>query len=238
VSRPERGGDAHGLAPFTAVRPLTNTQLIAAKLKASMRSTLATWVLVLIAIPIALRWSGTSSAVTDVAHHFAEALGAPRAIALGLLFLMALVLSTWKQLVQSLYVDMTGNEKLVKANVFVWLVLLAVGFPMLLWIRDKTSVIALLWNGFPFIVGVLVVIKTLMAAWTIVRLDERRLVTDRGLLIIAACWAASVFALYGVLVLIFPEMFPRYLLALIAILVIPLVRVAAIPLALARNRHR
>ena len=55
----------------------------------------------------------------------------------------------------------------------------------------------------------------------------------------AACWCAVVLALYGVLVWFFSTpFFPRYVLALLAILAIPLARLSAAPLALAWNRHR
>jgi len=48
-----------------------------------------------------------------------------------------------------------------------------------------------------------------------------------------------VFALYGLLVWITPAvLFRRHALALLAILAVPLARVAAAPLALAWNRHR
>src|SRR5690349_21877974 len=51
-------------AAFVATRPMTNAQLVAAKLKMAMRSTLVAWVIVLVATPIALKLSGTSALVT------------------------------------------------------------------------------------------------------------------------------------------------------------------------------
>src|SRR2546430_11065176 len=41
------------------------SELIAAKLKMAMWSTLAAWLLVLVALPLALEWSGTWSMVTE-----------------------------------------------------------------------------------------------------------------------------------------------------------------------------
>ena len=74
-----------------ATRPLTNASLIAAKLKATICSTLAAWLLVLIATPLALRLSGTSIMVMDWMHQLIEIVGAPRAIAMVLLGLMLLL---------------------------------------------------------------------------------------------------------------------------------------------------
>jgi hypothetical protein len=98
---------------------------------------------------------------------------------------------------------------------------------------------AALWNAFPFIAAVLVCFKVSAAAWIATRLYDSRLLSDRTLVIGAACWAVVVFALYGLLAWLFPTLLVRsYLLALVAILEIPLVRLAAAPLALAWNRHR
>src|SRR5439155_12437172 len=93
---------------FTATRPLTSASLIAAKLKATIWSTLVTWLLVLFAIPLALRLSGTAPMVIDWAHSLVEGVGLPRAIAIAMVGLFALIASTWKQLVQSLYIGMSG----------------------------------------------------------------------------------------------------------------------------------
>src|SRR5213594_1192514 len=77
------------------------------------------------------------------------------------------------------------------------------------------------------------------APWIATRLDRNRLLGDRALVAGAACWVLAVFALYGVLVWFFSTPFvAHYLLALIAILAVPLARISAAPLALAWNRHR
>ena len=55
----------------------------------------------------------------------------------------------------------------------------------------------------------------------------------------AASWLAVVLAVYAVLVwFVSTPLVPRYFLALVAILAVPLVRLSAAPLALAWNRHR
>jgi hypothetical protein len=77
------------------------------------------------------------------------------------------------------------------------------------------------------------------AAWIAVRLYHSRLLSDRALVTGAGCWCVAVLALYGLLVwLVSTPFIPHYLLALVAILAIPLARLSAAPLALAWNRHR
>jgi hypothetical protein len=85
----------------------------------------------------------------------------------------------------------------------------------------------------------LVCVKMSAAAWIVTRLYRSRLLSDRTLVTGAVTWSVVVLALYGLLVwLVSTPFFPRYLLALVAILAIPLARLSAAPLALAWNRHR
>ncbi len=233
------GSDSYGLTPFIATRPLTDASLIAAKLKTTIWSTLAAWLLVLVAIPLALSLSGTLPVVIDGARQTIEVVGTPRAVAIALLGLTALIASTWKQLVQSLYIGMSGREWVVKASVFLTLSFLAVIGPLGEWIVRNGNVMAALLSALPWIAAVLVCFKLSAAAWIAMRLRDSRLLSDRTLVIGAACWDVSVFALYGLLLWLVPTLLiRRYFLALVAILAIPLARLSAAPLALAWNRHR
>ncbi len=231
--------DAYGVTPFIATRPLTNGSLIAAKMKAMMWSTLAAWMLVLVATPVALKFSGAAPVVIERAHRLVEVVGMPRAIAIVLLAAAALLASTWKQLVQSLYIGMSGREWVVKASVFVALTFLAVVLPLAVWISGNRRALAMLFNNFALIAAVLVCFKLSAAVWIAMRLHDKRLLSDRTLVIGSVCWDVAVFALYGLLVWIVPlTLIGSYVLALVAILEVPLARIALAPLALAWNRHR
>ena len=71
------------------------------------------------------------------------------------------------------------------------------------------------------------------------RLSRSGLIGDRALVSGAASWAAVVFLLYGVFVWwADTPVLPRFVFLLISILAVPLVRIAAAPLALDWNRHR
>ena len=231
--------DSYGVPPFIATRPLTSAELIAAKLKMAMWSTLAAWLLVLVAMPLALEWSGTWSVVTERARRMNDAIGTPRAATVVLLILAGFIVATWKQLVQSLHIGLTGREWIVKGSVLLTLTFLILLGPIVEWIIDSPSVQRALWNALPLILAGLVGLKMSAAAWIATRLDRSRLLGDRALVAGAACWVLAVLALYGVLVWFFSTPFvARYVLALIAILAVPLARISAAPLALAWNRHR
>jgi hypothetical protein len=141
--------------------------------------------------------------------------------------------------VQSLFIGMSGREWVVKASVFVALTFLAVALPLAVWISRSRQAMALLWNNFALIAAVFVCFKLSAAVWIAVRLHDRHLLSDRMLVSGAVCWDVAVFALYGLLVWIAPFwLISKSLLALVAILEVPLARLAAAPLALAWNRHR
>ncbi len=231
--------DGYGVTPFIATRPLTDAQLISAKLQATMWSTLVTWLLVLVAVPLALGWSGTWPVVMDGARRLAWGIGTLRTVVLVLLVLVALVSSTWKQLVQSLCIGLTGRERLVKGSVFATLTLLFLVGPLLQWLSSSGRARGALWEALPWILTILVGLKMSAACWAATRLFRGRLLSDRALVAGAACWCVVVLALYGVLVWFWSSpFFPRYVLALVAILATPLARLSAAPLALAWNRHR
>jgi hypothetical protein len=231
--------DSYGVPPFMATRPLTSAALIAARLKMAIWSTLAAWLLVLLAIPLALTWSGTWPAMIERADKTIALFGMPRAIVLVLLGLSALMASTWKQLVQSLYIGLTGRAWIIRSSVIAALAFIIIIGPVAQWIQDNKDVQARLWVAVPSILAVLVALKMLAAAWVAARLAGSGLLSDRTLVTGAATWAAVVFALYGVLGwLVSGPLIPRYFLALIAILLVPLARLSAAPLALAWNRHR
>ncbi len=231
--------DYYGVPPFSATRPLTSAELVAAKLKMAIWSTLAAWLLVLVALPLALEWSGTWSVVTERAGRLSNAIGTPRATTVVLLVLAGFIVATWKQLVQSLHIGLTGRAWIVKGSVLLTLTFLILLGPIVEWIIDSPSAQRALWNALPQVLAILVAIKMSAAAWIATRLDRSRLLGDRALVLGAACWCVAVLALYGVLVWFFSTPFvARSVLALIAILAVPLVRIAAAPLALAWNRHR
>ena len=240
VSQPNaQAHDSYGVPPFIATRPLTSAELIAAKLKMAMWSSLAAWLLVVVALPLALAWSGTWSVVTERARRMNDAIGTLRAATVVLLILAGFIVATWKQLVQSLHIGLTGRAWIVRGTVLLTLTLLILLGPIVEWISDSPSVQRALWNALPLILAGLVGLKMSAAAWIATRLDRRRLLGDRALLVGAACWVLAVLALYGVLVWFFSTPFiARYVLALIAILAVPLARISAAPLALAWNRHR
>lgn len=240
IRRASPRGDDYGLAPFLATRPLTSAALINAKLRVSIVSTIITWVVVITVVPLALSLSDTWPIVIERARDLHDLIGRPRAIAITVLAVLALVATTWKRLVTSLYVGLSGRPWLVRTHIGVTMVLLVVAIPFVQWIGENPrEIVVRILDAVPVAAGVLVAVKMSAAGWIATRLDRSRLIEPRALLGTAAVWLAAVLALYAVFAWIAdtPHI-PRYVLVLIAILAVPLTRLSAAPLALASNRHR
>ncbi|HTG99850.1 MAG TPA: hypothetical protein VL882_06260 [Vicinamibacterales bacterium] len=231
--------DAYGVTPFTATKPITTVALIAAKLRMAMWSTLATWIVALALIAIGFSWSGADSVLSEWGQWFVTKVGMPRAIVAAAVTLGGLLLGTWMMLVQGLFVGLTGREWLIKTTGIAWLVIFMALGPILEAIWDSTAALRWLWNNWIFFPAILVVLKMTAAIVIAKRLSRSGVIGDGALAAGAASWAAIVFVLYGAFVWwADTPVLPRYLFLLIAILAVPLVRIAAAPLALNWNRHR
>ena len=231
-------GEAYGVSPFIATRPLTNAELVAAKLKMAVASTVVAWVLVGVAVSLALRFSGTDAIVLERWHRFTSIVGTPRAIVLLLLVLWGFIALTWTQLVQALYIGLTGRGAVIKGSVVLVLGFMLLFGPFAEWIME-TGRLGRIWSALPLIFAILTSLKMIAVVSIGVRLYDRRVLSDRALVSAAALWSMAVLTLYGTLVWLFdtPHI-PHYVLMLVAILSIPLARLSAAPLALAWNRHR
>lgn len=231
--------ESFGMTPFVATRPVGDRALVVAKWQAALLSTLAAWAIVAVAVPVALLWADAAEPIVGIARNVDEALGRPRAVVLGLLVLAGLIGSTWKQLVQGLYVAMGGRDRAVKGIAFATLVLVTAGFLGLGWILDSRARIAAAWAAIPWLMAAFVALKLLLAVWVMQRIAARGVLTRKQLIAGAIAWDACVLALYGVLAMILPAiLFRGYFLLLVAMLAVPFVRLAAAPLAVMGNRHR
>jgi hypothetical protein len=240
VRRASPRGDDYGLPPFLATRPLTSAALIAAKLRVSIVSTVITWVLVITVVPLALGLSDTWPIVIERARDLRDLIGLPRAMAVTMLAVLALVATTWKRLVTSLYIGLSGRPWLVRTHIGVTLVLLVVAIPLAQWIgRNTLEIVIRIFDVVPQVAAVLVAVKIAAAGWIATRLDRARLIEPRVLVTAATLWLTAVLSLYAVLgwMADTPHI-PRHGVLLVAILAIPLTRLSATPLALASNRHR
>src|SRR5207237_2169975 len=124
-----------------------------------------------------LKRSGTSVLVIGRWHRLMDIMGTPRAVVVLLLILAGCIASTWKQLVQSLYVGLTGRASLIQGSVLLVLGFFFVFGPFAEWIVD-TGRMGELWSALPLIFAFLVGLKMIAAGWIAVRLYQGRLLSD------------------------------------------------------------
>jgi len=130
---------------------------------------------VAVAVPVALMTADATEPILHIARNVDDALGRPRAIILALLILAGLVGATWKQLVQGLYIAMSGRDWAVKGIVFATLVLVTVASFALLWIFDSRYRTAMALSSIPWLMAALVALKLVLAMWVMQRGAERGL---------------------------------------------------------------
>jgi len=189
--------DALMLSPFIATRPVSSAELVAAKLTMAVWSTLATWLLVIGAVPLALIWSGNWPVVMERAGRLIQIVGMSHTIVFALVVLSGLMVSTWRQLVQSMYIGLTGRVWIGRAAAIGAVTFVVIIGPVVQWLIDNHRARALLWHSLPVLFATLVAIKMLAAAAVTVRLARSGLLSDRALISAVLSWVALVRLAYA-----------------------------------------
>jgi hypothetical protein len=232
------GGSSFLVSSFTATRPLSDAALVAAKLKVAGLATLAAWALVLVELAPWLAQAERKEMLSEVWHEL-QAYPPGRLAAIILLVPGVLLLVTWRLLVENLWVSLAGRAWLSRG------VLVACGAMFLLAIilgtrlRDDPGLLDRFNDGLPWVAGGAACLKLLAAAMMGRALLRRGLVSPPALAKWLTLWALAAAGLFVLAYGAVPDgAAPVSLLASGAVLGVPLVRLAAAPLALAWNRHR
>lgn len=219
------------LTTFAATRPLGNRELVAAKVRALTLSAALTWLVVL---AVTAGWIAAADGFERVGRMWESAVERQgRATAVGFCALLAagLVGGTWRALVANLWVGLTGRTWLVPLQTF--LISLPAAYLFAEWVQwhsDPARRERLL-DALPWVAAAAVGVKLLATGWFVSRVE------GAGRLV--AAWAVAAAALAGVLAwLVPPELVPAYGVGLGVVLLLPLARLTAAPLALAWSRHR
>jgi hypothetical protein len=227
------------LSSFLGTRPLTTAALVAAKLQMAAWAALATWA---VTLGGSVAWHLVTGRHRDLAAApppFLRHFGPPQVGALVALVLTGPGLLTWVQLVKGLWLGLAGRVRILVAGgalVLGFWVTLCLAGP---WVYDRAEYHATLLGLLPWLGGAAVLLKLLLAGWLARALRGRGLVATRTLLGWLAAWSLAALGLFAALALLTPAaQVPRPYLALGVVLVLPLARLAAAPLALHANRHR
>jgi hypothetical protein len=229
----------YGLSSFAATRPVTTAAMVAAKLRSAARTTLATWGLVLALVAAGLFASGAHRLLGTMFGAWLDARPAGEVIAALAVAAVLLVLLTWKRMVESLMLELIGREWVVKVMVIAG-VFFSINVAVLaMWLAVHPEYHAAVRAGMPWVLSGLACLKLASGAVVIWALRRKRLVTDRTLLALGGVWLGAFAALFGTLAWLVPaDLAPAYAVATGVLLLLPLARLSAMPLALDWNRHR
>jgi hypothetical protein len=227
------------LTPFLATRPVTSTTLVVAKLQVAVLSALAVWVLMVTALAGVVVLAGRWNLLLEVGGSWFGTTTTPQLLAVLAVILAGLAALTWINLISGLALSLTGRRWLILAVgiAVVALGVAAVAFGQ--WLVAHPEYRAVFRAALPWLLGGVVAVKTLCGGWMLWALRRRGLVTGRSLALLSGLWLLAAGCLLGWYFWMVPsELVPVLYLALGVVLVLPLNRLAAAPLALEWNRHR
>jgi len=251
LSKPEWWSNEMFLPSFVAVRPLTNADFVITKMKVAALSAAISWLMVGVFISV---WLGLWANL-DTFNYLRVLLWVfhghslyPQ-YALAILILVTGGLLTWRFLVLSLWLGLSGSKKLFTTTAlpYGFALVFALAFGVIL-PQNEESILGWMFKDFGVVLptlvriaAVIVAAKFWIAAWS--WRDAQRMHVQRYLALWLCCTAAWVaFGLLlwdGILQVVPSDSHQlRSLMILCALLAVPFARLGLAPGSLARNRHR
>jgi hypothetical protein len=243
-ARPTFWSEDLSVPAFVAIRPLTDEEIVAIKMKVAAASVAISWLLVMCFVGVWLSLWANVDAVSQLAiqwwafheHSVFTVYGT-----VALIFIAGVVL-TWRFLVSRLWSGLSGSRPLFMTSVMSVVLVVIAGLVLTVdrlpgWVLGDPARMA----GVVWLMSVAVVAKCLLAAYAWRRLSARYL---RQYLVVwsagTACLLALAMLLWGVVRIYVALDIYRFqgLMILGALLAVPLGRVGLAPSRLARNRHR
>jgi hypothetical protein len=243
-SRPAFWSEDLSVPAFVAVRPLTDDDLIAVRVKVAAASAAASWMLVLSFVGVWLSLWANVDALSQLAVQWWAFHAHSRAsvFTMGGLIVVAGLILTWRFLVSRLWTGMSGRRPLFVASV---MSVLLVGIAAMVFnadrlpdwlLADPSNMRAVVWT-----LAITAAAKYWLAArsWRHVAAPYvRRYLTVWA--VATACLVALAVLVWGVArIYVAVDIYRlQALMILVALLAVPVGRVGLAPAFLARNRHR
>jgi hypothetical protein len=223
------------LTAFTTTRPMTNTGMVAAKLKAAAIA----WLVVLVTTTAWLAVTDKFVTSTRLWHHSVENLGRTRTVVVTAVLIAGPALLIWRLLVINLWVGLVGRAWFSVAQLFLSAIILSNVVFGWVWLRLSPERMDRLLDLLPWLAGLAILAKAALGVWLI------RVLVRRGQFATATAWRS--FAVWAAAALLLIALMgsltrdgrvPFYGVAFGVVLFLPFTRLALAPLALAWNRHR
>lgn len=231
-----------GLPLFFATRPLQHPEWIGAKMKAAALATVLSWAIMAVLVPLWLsQWCDTRLLMNFWAKF--ERMHAPAVFyALPALMIGVFIILTWRSLIASLFIGLAGRTWLLTiATLSVYFVVCGIAGLIALKV-ERPDLISrwVAWPAWtPWLLTVLFIAKLTAAALVANHARRRGWLDGRAIRRYLALWfIATVFLLLAAHLLLPLSGWKRWLSVMLILFVMPLLRMAYAPVALAQNRHR
>jgi hypothetical protein len=220
---------------FFAIRPITTPRYVVIKMTAAVIGGLAVWamMLVLLVVWTLLETSSWNSRPSIVRAALANA--TPRDIAMIIVVPLGLVALSFREMLTGMWSALAGRKWLSTVMSLAMVTLLVVLGGVGAWLHKHPERRPDLMEWLPWLLGVALIVKLIVTARIVVAIRQYGILSTRTLLRCSAVWLA------GCVVLFLTGTFfisSSFMLAGTAMLMMPLARIAAAPLALHYNRHR
>ena len=234
-----------GLGSFVAGLPMTTSDMVAAMLRSATFSTLLTWAWVFLTLawvaPLVL-----ARGQSELPGLWRSVLARvpPEKIALGLaaaaILVILAIVWTWKRQIDRLYFTLSGR---------VWVGTVSALSAVAMWVFLGAALAILasfhrpsrewLYAGVPWVLGVVMIPRVILAVWAIREVVRRGFVKRRTAALAVAGWLVVAGVSIGVLVFaIPPELVWTPYVVFAVLFALPMVRLPAAYLVLDWNRHR
>lgn len=233
------GWKSYRLSSFLATRPVSEAMLVRAKFVVAAWNTLAGWGVLAIAL---LLWLALDGHAVEMLGPF-EAMRQwhPAYLFWGRLVLIVgvAVVLTWLEMVQRMWIGLTGNTRLIATWGFCSFVAFIGLIVFAFWLAFHSEYLPVLDRQLSCLAGPAVLLKSLAAGWSLSALRRRGLIPSGVLWGMLAIWLAVAIGLFVALYALLPDdWFSVSGVVLAIMLLLPLTRLALAPVALSWNRHQ
>jgi hypothetical protein len=231
------------LPAFLATRPITNGQIVAAKMKAAALSTLLAWAVLLVVAPVWLWLACDLGDLRSLWGNFCAIYSHLARWLIPSLVLLTAVILTWSLMIGSIWTGMSGRPLLYAGSVGLSTACLLSFLVFFTWTLEAPGTHSgVFWRLLPWLPWTLAagfILKAWTAAGSFWRVRRCRLVGIGAVSRYVSAWTAGTCCWLVLAWLVSPRVeWFRDVLCLAGLLVVPIARVGAAPLAVARNRHR
>jgi hypothetical protein len=228
-----RGMSERGIAPFLAIRPITNGELVTARLQAIAISTILSWLVTIVLVSLVRLFGNMPAAI--------ESMGIPPEVRARLrpllpIVVLGLIVITWRFVAADLFLILSGKPWGVRTAVLKFYAGLVFA-GIIAWLCRKQELALGLARVLPLLLGLALCLKFALASRATIWALKRRLISRRAVTGYILIWIVVAAVLILPLLASFGH--PRWVVSVClgALLLLPLARVALAPAALASARH-